>query len=85
MNYEASHYAIFFHLLGPNILLSILFSYILHLCYYLRMSVQVPHTYTTGSKISPFFLKKKKDKMTEDSGLVETCINYMLISQFQES
>jgi len=45
----------FFFILCPNILLSILFSNILHLCYYLRMSVQVPCIYTTGSNISFFY------------------------------
>jgi len=90
MNYETSHPAIFFSschfFLGPNILLSILFSNILHLSYYLRTSVQVPHIDTTGRKVAFFtliftFLDKKR----EDSGHVETCIKYMLISQFQES
>jgi hypothetical protein len=40
-----------------------------------------------GSKFSFFFtlISTFLDTMTEDSELVETCINYMLISQFQES
>jgi len=45
------------------------------------------HTYTQREAKLAFFtlIFTFLDKMTEDSELVETFVNYMLISQFQEN
>lgn len=89
MNYEASHYVFFFlschFLLHPNILLSILFSNII--CANTLGWVSKFHTYTQREAKLAFFtlIFTFLDKMTEDSELVETFVNYMLISQFQEN
>ena len=59
---SAPHYALFFHspvnlsLLGPNILLSTLFSNTLSLCSSLNVSDQVSHSYKTTGKIIVLYI-----------------------------
>jgi hypothetical protein len=62
VSYEASHYAVSFNLitisflLGPNILLSALFSNAFYLFYFLNVTVQVSYPYKNTGKIMVLYI-----------------------------
>ena len=60
------HYPVTSTLLGPNILLNILFSDTLKLCSFLNVSYQVSHPYKTTGKITVLYISRPDDVMKQN-------------------